>query len=481
MSGHWYDGLGTGIGSLVDMFTGAAPGSTHAGAKAAAAPVAAEGKHVADNTNFGKATGLAPFMKMLGIGQEPAKATPEDRMATPSELADAKAGKVATAGGSDRYSADVKGNKDSKGFAKVTTADGKSGGYTMPSIQNWDARGKSYGNRQSDIDARDKGVKVGAPEIYQPDLSKIPRVVTGQKSDERGAGHFREDAYGSHLDGYKADGTVDDGWSGISGKTKFDPASGKGSTSLYSRGYQAGVEKKEGYRAVAFSDDKRHSASAEAGLVANAGLSGSVGADTKNGLYATGGIGAKAGAYAQGDANTKTGKVNVGGQQFDAGIGAHGDVFVGAKAGASGTVGLGPDFVGAKGSIGAFAGAEAAGDIHGNLGPVGAKLGGSVMAGAGIGADGDISFKDGKFHMGGKLFAALGYGGSISGDVTVDFAKAGKALYGLGQGAVEGISNGASYLGNGIADGASYLGSGIASGASYVGNGIADGASYLGS
>ena len=490
----WYDGIGTGLGHLMNMWSGAPAGNPAPAAKPPVAPVG-PGAHDFD---FGKATGLEPFMKMLGIGSH-AEPAPEERMATPREMADARAGHLPVAGGPTSYSNAVTGQQETKWQnyfgTTVRDADGKpvtnpdgttktQGGFNLPSYQNWDAAGRSYGNRQSDIDARDesktdKQIKVAAPEIYQPDLSKIPRKVEGQTTDTVGAGHFAEHAYGSHLD-------WDDG-TGWSGKTKVDPGTGKGSTSIYSTGYQAGVEEKEGYRAVAFNSDKRYSASAEAGMVANAGLSGSIGLDTEKGLYATGGIGAKSGLYAQADADAKSHSVKIGGQDYDAGIGVHGDTFLGAKAGASGTLGIGPEFIGAKGNIGAFVGGEAAGDIHGNLGPLGGKLGASGMVGAGIGADGDISYKDGKFHIGGKLFACLGYGGSLSGDLTVDFGKIAKTLGPVGSGIMDiaggQIMGAANVIGGGIG-GAIDVGQGLYRGigdvAGGIGEGIGDVASGIG-
>src|SRR5262249_46480217 len=143
-------------------------------------------------------------------------------------------------------------------------------------------------------------VKIGAPDVWQPDLKSIPRTVEGLGAKDDGAGHFAEHAYGSHLD------WTDPAKSGWSGATKFNPGTGKGSTSIYSTGSQAGVEEKEGYRARAshkFDGGGSAVASAEGGMVANAGLSGSVGLDTKNGAFATGGIGAKAGLYGQADAD----------------------------------------------------------------------------------------------------------------------------------------------------------------------------------
>src|SRR5262249_48897991 len=165
------------------------------------------------------------------------------------------------------------------------------------------------------------------------------------------------------------------------------------------------------------------SASAETGTVVSGGASVSAGINSEKGIYAQAGVGGKAGLYGQADADAKTESVNFMGQKWDAGIGAHADAFFGAKAGASGEIGFGPEFMGAKGSIGAFAGAEGSVDVHGNLGPLGAKLGASGMAGAGIGADGDISYKDGKFHIGGKLFACLGDGGSLAARGADDLRK----------------------------------------------------------
>ena len=476
----WYDSIGAGLGGVADMFAGSPSGST-----AAAAPVIANGaQNMYDNTDFGKATGLAPFMKMLGMGSTPPVEPAPTRMATPLEQQDAAAGHFPHAGGSTSYTNKVAGTQESKSqnyFGKTVTKDGTQtteGGFNLPNVQNWDAAGRSNGNRQGDIDAREgpdgkaaKPITVGAPEVYQADLSKIHRTFEGQATDVTGAGHFAEHAYGS-----KFDSETDK--SGFSGSTKFNPGTGKGTTSIYSTGYQAGIEEKKGYRASAISDNKLSKASAEAGLVANAGVSGSVGLDTKNGLYATGGVGAKSGFYASADASTKTDPVLIGGQSYDAGIGVHGDTYLGAKAGASGTLGIGPDYVGAKGNIGAFVGEEAAGDIHGNFGPLGGKLGASGMVGAGAGADGDISYKDGKLHIGGKAYACIGYGGSLSADATIDFGKIAKTLGPAGAAAMDlvgaGIVGGANVLG-GAVHGAYDVSKGVVNGAVDVADGVGQG------
>ncbi len=437
----WHSGIG-------DWFSGGGPG--RAGRSAQAGISGSSGAQAA-----GKATGLSPYMSMFGMApQGPAAAEPSAGKAGGTSFGgmwDVLRGK------GQSWGTGVSGEKSSNGFEQIKNADGSSGGYKMPSVANWNAVGRSGGNRQTDLDydhknqtagfVKDGGNEVDGnqmvaqPEIYQPDLSGLDHKTTGTRSissaketskgsgkyeNLTGAGSFTDTAWGSK--------TTDPSW-GL--KTKIDPLTGKGQTSIASGGYVAGGEYKTGYRAGAMSDDKRYTANAEGGFVASGGVSGQYGIDTKNGLYATGGIGGKVGLYGEANADAKTESVKFGGVDYDAGIGAHAEVFAGAKAGMGGSVGLGPDFIGAKGNIGAFVGAEAAADIHGNLGPLAGKVGASGMVGAGIGADGDISFKDGKFHIGGKMFAALGYGGSLSADMTVDVGAIGKSAYNLGAAGID--------------------------------------------
>lgn len=139
----------------------------------------------------------------------------------------------------------------------------------------------------------------------------------------------------------------------------------------------------------------------------------------------------KAGVGAKGDADAKHVLGKVGGVDFDAGVGVHGDVFAGAKAGLGGKAGIGMNYIGAEGKAGALLGVEANADIHGNLGPVGGKVGVSGIAGIGAGIEGGIKYENGKVTIGGKMFAALGYGGGVSGEVTLDIKKAGQMLHGL--------------------------------------------------
>ena len=96
--------------------------------------------------------------------------------------------------------------------------------------------------------------------------------------------------------------------------------------------------------------------------------------------------------------------------------GASGEVFVGAEA--EGDLSVGADGVHVGGE--AFAGASAEGTVNADVGGIGAGVTGEAWAGVGIAGDLDIGMEDGKFHIGGQLGAALGVGGSITPDITVD-------------------------------------------------------------
>ncbi len=454
----WFDSISQFFGGHHDAAK--APAAAPAAPAAApAAPATAPAEHGWASSGWANATGLGPWAELFGLGKDPpAKAGAAPAAGGSAATAPAVTAPAAASSGFKSNKVTGTGGMQSNGFEKDPD-----GGYKMPSAQNWAATGKAYGNRQDDQDAAagGKGMAVtGPPNTYQPDLSLIPTKTTGQGTDTTGAGSFHDSAYGSYS-----------GWTGLAAQEKndktgkmesapdaqwqIDPATGKGGVDL-GVGYQGqwGASEKGGWRASAVSKSGQSSANAEAGYVASGGASGSVTANMQDGIQATGGVGGKIGLYGNADANTQTGDVTVGGVKYNAGAGAHADAFVGAKAGASGTVGFGPDFIGAKGDIGAFAGAEANGDVHANLGPVGGKIGGSLMAGAGIGADGDISYKDGKFHVGGKMFAALGYGGSLSGDVTVDVGSIGKSAYALGKDGLNAVENFGSAAGTAISNGA---------------------------
>jgi hypothetical protein len=478
----WFDNISAGAGSVMNWMKGGKGGD--AKKEPAHAPAAAAaGGHAADDKGGGaagwgdsgwaKATGLAPWAKALGVGQG----------------TQAPAAGPAGAGGKG-VSHGVEGGVKKEGFGR----DSK-GGFKTPEYNNWSAKGKSFGNREGDVDETEDGKKgrkaSGAPTVWQPSLDKIgnsdpskpgydPRStgynnrsgvlnkddaaakIDEQKKNGQGGGYsdggsFRSSKYGSYSGGT---GLAGGKYNSDTGKYEADNKftvghNGKGSMGIAGWEGQWGAEEKGGVRATAMSENKQHSASAEAGWVASGGASGSYGLDTAKGAYAQGGIGGKVGGYASADADTKTGSVKLGGVDYDMGAGAHAEAFVGAKAGASGEIGIGPDFIGAKGNIGAFAGAEAAADVHANLGPLGAKAGGSLMAGAGIGAEGDLSYKDGKFHVGGKMFAALGYGGALSADLTIDVGAMGRTASAWGSAAADGISSAGSAAATGISNAAS--------------------------
>lgn len=112
------------------------------------------------------------------------------------------------------------------------------------------------------------------------------------------------------------------------------------------------------------------------------------------------------------------------------------DARVGARAEASGSVGVGPDRVGAEVGAEAFAGAEAnVGASVGDEGTVAAEAGAGVRAGVGGGGNAEASFEDGKLKLGASVNAAFGVGGKLSGGITVNpggvVDKAGDAVEGL--------------------------------------------------
>src|SRR5687768_15655806 len=159
----WFDNISNGAGNLVDWFRGSRGGDAAAGGGGgggAAAPAAAGPDTGWGNGGLAKATGLSPWVKVLGVGQGNSPA------ADP-----ASGGGKATSNGVEFDS-----DEASKSFGRSDK-----GGFNMPQRQNWDISGKSYGNLDSQADADSKGekVKMGAPGVWQPDLSKIPRTTTG--------------------------------------------------------------------------------------------------------------------------------------------------------------------------------------------------------------------------------------------------------------------------------------------------------------
>lgn len=157
----------------------------------------------------------------------------------------------------------------------------------------------------------------------------------------------------------------------------------------------------------------------EAGAQAYAGASGKIAANER-GVSASGAVGAGVEVKATADADYKTPSLKVGDADVNAGVGVHGEASASLKAGAGGGAYLTRDKIGVTGSIGAAAVAEAKANVHGNIGPVSGQYEVGVLAGAGIGAEGGIMYEDGKLTIGGRAYAALGYGVSTGGKVTID-------------------------------------------------------------
>lgn len=145
------------------------------------------------------------------------------------------------------------------------------------------------------------------------------------------------------------------------------------------------------------------SASAKLGADASAGVG-----FTRDGLKGT----AKASVGATAEAK---GQVNYGVAE----VGGSGKAFAGAEA--QGNVEVGAD--GLKAGASAFAGARAEGEVHGDVGGVGAGVKGEAWAGAGVEADVQVGMDDGKFVVGGEVGAALGVGGKLGGEITIDPGK----------------------------------------------------------
>lgn len=154
---------------------------------------------------------------------------------------------------------------------------------------------------------------------------------------------------------------------------------------------------------------------AGATLAGSAGLQ-TLGVEGKAGLSVTGeGLTAelKGGAYlakatAEGSA-----------QYGILGANAKGEAYVGAEAGAKASIGTQGVHVGAE----AFAGAKAEGSVGADVGGIGAGVKGEAWAGIGAEADATIGMEGGKFTIGGEVGAALGVGGNVGFEVTVDVGE----------------------------------------------------------
>ncbi len=457
------------------------------GTKATASPAAPAPSAAKDpnepfwgDSAWAKAVGLAPWARFLEgpkdpmSGKQTMQSIDEHLRLTGYGRWDRPTGGATIdefkAGHSDMRKNQIVGDKKVTGFGLD-----EKGGFKTPEYNKWSAKGKTYGNRESDVvnsELQRKQKVSAAPTVWQPKLDKIgngdptkpgydPRSsghndksgvldrgaaaekAKADNADYNDSGSFRASKYGSYSGRTGMDSRK---WDPVKKEMVWDPNakfttthSGKGSMGITGWEGQWGAEEKGGWRATHASKDGNTTAAAEAGVEASGGANGSYGLDTSKGAFIQGGIAGRIGAFAQADVDKKMEMGKLGGVDYNWGLGAHGEVHAGAKGGASGSLAIGPEHTGAKFDIGAFFGAELAGDLHGNLGPVSGRLNGSLMAGAGAGVDGDISYKDGKFHVGGKMFAGVGVGGSLGGDLTVDVGAVTRSAQGIGSDAADGM------------------------------------------
>lgn len=129
------------------------------------------------------------------------------------------------------------------------------------------------------------------------------------------------------------------------------------------------------------------------------------------------------GAEVNADGTTRTMVVGLG-------IGANGQA--NARAGAEGNANLKAGKEGVAGTVGGFAGARASAEGGGDIGGVGAKGTAEAQAGIGFEAAGAATFENGKLKIGYEQGVALGVGGKLGGELTIDVEKAqqeGQAAY----------------------------------------------------
>lgn len=327
---------------------------------------------------------------------------------------------------------------------------------TYPEYHRWQGWGQGTGDTSRRTVVEDNGqldnTEIAAPKLAQADLTGINTTTVGQREGDDGGGYFHDSTFGTFASGNLA---------GQTPTGKFDPGQGLGSLDLYNARVAAGVREKAGVRGQVSATGQYGSAVAkgEAFGIAEAGADANLKLSTRDGILLGANASARLGVGASGDADLKTPGLRIQGVDtpLDAGIGVHGEAFGGVKVGAGGRIGAGPNFVGAEGSIGAFAGVEAAGDIHANLGPLRGRVTASGMAGAGIGADGGITYENGKIKISGRVYAALGLGGSLGGEITLDVKQAAQLAHAVADADKDGrltLNDPATHLSNAMQGGA---------------------------
>jgi hypothetical protein len=181
------------------------------------------------------------------------------------------------------------------------------------------------------------------------------------------------------------------------------------------------------------------SASEGADLEASAGLS-------KDGLAAN--LEASAGLRATAAADARYGIV---------GVHANGEGFVGAD----GELGLNvtKDKIGVDAE--GFAGGRLTGDLGADVAGLGAGVHGEAWAGVGAELKAGAEFKDGKFHLGGHVGAAVGVGGSVGFDITIDPEEVGRTAMEAADAIGHGLDDAGEAIGAGLDDAGEAIGHGL--------------------
>jgi hypothetical protein len=253
----------------------------------------------------------------------------------------------------------------------------------------------------------------------------LTRAAGDTSPDGGGIGGFN-----AHADGDLPQGATHgrDGRDGRDGKTQTDGWHADGSTTVL--GPNAGVSTSgTGYgkqgSAKAYADLGHVTAK---GTLTNGSLKLSGIADANVGARASAnygftdkGIGGTAEVSAGARALTE-GRIEAG----DVGVYGRGSGLAGAEASASAKAGL----QGVSAGVKAFAGAK--GSVAGGVEAGGIGAGSTAEGWAGVGADAKVEFgkgDDGKYHFGGKVGAALGLGGEVGFEFTVDPHKVSDAAH----------------------------------------------------
>ena len=150
---------------------------------------------------------------------------------------------------------------------------------------------------------------------------------------------------------------------------------------------------------------------------------------------------------------------------------AQGQTFVGSEAGVE--AGVSNNGVGLGGS--AFTGGRASGTIGTEIGPAGVAGTGEAWSGLGAEAGVNVRMREGKLKLGGELGAALGVGGKLGAEITIDTRPIGRAAQGVGQfakGTADNLQPHAKKLGRNIGRGAQNVGRNVGREAQKVGRTI---------